>query len=82
MGVETVPFLMRLVSEKQQLREQWEAGKDSLNVVAPRDVRSDLATATKTTLSAAANAIQNCQPAITRLNDLFTEFLLPTAIDF
>ena len=52
---------MRLVSEKQQLREQWEAGKDSLNVVAQRDVRSDLATATKTTLSAAANAIQNCQ---------------------
>ena len=43
-------------------------------MVAQSDVKSDLATATKTTLSATANAIQNCQPAITKLNDLFTEF--------
>ena len=64
---------MKLAFEKQQLLVQWEAVKDSLNVVVQRAVGSDHATATKTTLNAIANAIQKCQLVITKLNDLFAK---------
>ena len=74
--------LMRLVFEKPQNLERWEAVKDLLNVVAQRAVRSDHATATKTTLNAIANAIQKYQLAITKLNDLFAKFLLDPVSDF
>ena len=42
-------------------------------MVVQRAVRSDHATATKTTLNAIANVIQKCQLMITKLNDLFAK---------
>ena len=51
-------------------------------MVAQRAVRSDHATATKTTLNAIANAIQKYQLAVTKLNDLFAKFLLNPVSDF
>ena len=72
---------MRLVFEKQQLLEQWEAVRDSLNVVVQKAVRNDHATATKTTLNAIANAIQKCQLVITKLNDLFAKISITIILD-
>ena len=73
---------MRLVFGKQQLQEQWEAVKDSLNVVVQRAVRSGRATATKTTSNAIANAIQKYQLVITKPNDLFVKFMINPRFKF
>ena len=61
--VSKIFLLMRLVFEKLLRQEQWEAAKGSVNVVAQKAVRSDLATATKTMLNGIANAIQKFQLA-------------------
>ena len=75
-------FYEKLENFEPENREQWEAVKYSLNVVAQKAVRSDIATATKTTLNAIANAIQKCQHVITKLNDLFEKFFIIPVLDF